>query len=127
MIRLFRLEVGKLDILRLHTGCSQMSTDPNTGYDGITGLQKTKAQTVRSLHHLTKKYLQFGHILGLETLWTGYYIEFDIVAFIKGFESLSQNSAVMHENIITGIATDETITFFVVKPLNGSLFFHLIS
>jgi hypothetical protein len=97
---------------------------PASAAVGKRTCEKSEAPADRSLHGLR---LKLGHILGLETLWTGYYIEFYIIAFVQGFESLTLNGTVVYKYVITGIAADETITFFVVKPLNGSLFFHLFS
>jgi hypothetical protein len=33
----------------------------------------------------------------------------------------------VHENIIPGIAPDESVAFFIVKPFNHALFFHFSS
>jgi hypothetical protein len=30
----------------------------------------------------------------------------------------------VHEDVISGLAADKSVTFFVVKPLNCALFFH---
>jgi hypothetical protein len=33
----------------------------------------------------------------------------------------------VHENIIPGIAPDESVAFFIIKPFNHALFFHFSS
>ena len=71
--------------------------------------------------------LQFYHILSLQSFWAFGYFELNTVAFIKRLESTALNGAVMDEDVISGIAADKTITFFVIKPLYCSLFFHLFS
>jgi hypothetical protein len=73
------------------------------------------------------KTLKLRYILGLKTLGTGYNFKLNIISFVERLEAFTLNGAVMYKNVITGIAADETITFFVVKPLDGALFFHLSS
>lgn len=70
-------------------------------------------------------FLQLYYVLSLQTLWAFGHFEFNAVTFIERLESPALNGAVMYEYIITGITADKTIAFVVVKPLYGSLFFHL--
>ena len=68
---------------------------------------------------------QLHDILSLQSLGTFCHVEFDGVAFIERLEAGALNGTVMDKNVISGIAADETISLFVVKPLYGSLFSHL--
>ena len=40
--------------------------------------------------------------------------EFNSVVFVQGFESVALNDGMMYENIVSGIAPDKTIAFFVI-------------
>lgn len=71
--------------------------------------------------------LQLCYILSLESFGAFSHFEFNTVAFVERFEATALNGAVMHKDIISGITADKTIAFFVIKPLHGSLFFHLFS
>ena len=69
----------------------------------------------------------FSNFLGLISLGSLGYAEFNLIPFIQGPETFSLNSGMVHENIIPGIAPDETVAFFVIEPLNYALFFHFPS
>ena len=69
------------------------------------------------------KCLEFHNILSLVSLWPFGNVEFNLVAFIQGFETTGLNSGMVHENIIPRIAPDKTVAFFIIKPLHNTLFF----
>jgi hypothetical protein len=69
--------------------------------------------------------LQPHYILSLQSFWTFDHFKFNAVAFVKRLKTSALNCAVMHKNVIAGIAADKTIALFAIKPLYGSLFFHL--
>jgi hypothetical protein len=71
--------------------------------------------------------LELCYVLSLQSFGTFCHFEFNIVAFVKRLESSALNGAVMHKNVIARITADKAIAFFVIKPLDGSLFFHLFS
>ena len=71
--------------------------------------------------------LQFHNVLSLIPLRPFGNIEFYVIAFIQRFETTGLNSGMVHENIIPGIAPDETVTLFIIKPFNHALFFHFPS
>jgi hypothetical protein len=71
--------------------------------------------------------LQLHDILSLQSFGALCRLKFNAVAFIQRLEAAGLNGGVMNKNVIPGITADKTITFFVVKPLNCTLFFHLFS
>jgi hypothetical protein len=71
--------------------------------------------------------LQFHNVLGLVALGALRHGELDLVTFVQGLETAALNRGMVYENIIPGIAPDETITFFVVEPLHYALLFHFTS
>jgi len=68
--------------------------------------------------------LEFHNVLSLIALGPFGDVEFNVIAFIQRFETTGLNSGMVHENIIPGIAPDESVAFFIVKPFNHALFFH---
>ena len=74
-----------------------------------------------------KLILKLYNFLRLITLDALRHDEFNVIAFVEGFKSASLNCGMMHENIVSGIAPDKTITFFVIEPLYYALFFHFTS
>jgi hypothetical protein len=89
-------------------------------------LQSAEAPAIWSLR-IGSANSQLHNILGLKSLWTFCHIKLNRVAFIKRLEATTLNGAVMDKNVIAGIAANETISLFIVKPLHGSLFSHLFS
>ena len=71
--------------------------------------------------------LELHDVLGLKSLGTLGHVELNAIALIERLEARSLDGAVMHENIVSGGTADETITFFVVKPLYCSFFSHISS
>ena len=71
--------------------------------------------------------LELYHLLSLQALRAFRNGEFYGVAFAQRLESSCLNCGVVNKNIISGSAFDETVPFFVVKPLHCTLFFHFSS
>lgn len=71
--------------------------------------------------------LEFHDVLSLISLRPFGHIELYVVAFVQRFKASGLNSGMVHENIIPGIAPDESVALFIVKPLNYALFFHFSS
>lgn len=67
------------------------------------------------------------YVLRLQTLGPLRDLKFHFVPFVEGFESGTLDAAVVHKNIVSGLATDESVAFFRIKPLNSSPFFHRLS
>jgi len=76
---------------------------------------------------MRKLILQLCDFLRLIALGTLRHVEFNVIAFVKRFEPAPLNGGMMYENIVSGIAPDKTITFFVIEPLYYALFFHFTS
>jgi len=68
------------------------------------------ARTLSRLHALD--------IMGFQPFFAGDDLEGNLVAFIQGFESLTRDGRVVHEDILAGILGDEAEPFFVVEPLD---------
>jgi hypothetical protein len=68
--------------------------------------------------------LYLNYILGLKTFGAFRDAEFDRIPLVQGLEAGGLDCGVMNEDIIPGCAADESISFFVVKPLYCSLFCH---
>jgi len=68
--------------------------------------------------------LQLYDVLGLKPLGTLGDRELDLIAFVKRLESCCLNGRMVHEDIVSGIATYESVALVVVEPLYCSLLFH---
>lgn len=71
------------------------------------------------------KWLEFHYLGSRKTFRALRNNEFNRVTFVERFEAFSLNCGVVHEDIVPGSTADKSITLFVIKPLYGSLFFHL--
>jgi hypothetical protein len=71
--------------------------------------------------------LDLHYFCGLETFGASGNREFNLVAFCERFEAAALNGRMMHKYILTRFAADETVAFFVIKPLHCTLFFHCSS
>ena len=69
--------------------------------------------------------LECGNVRGLESLRTRGHFEFNRLAVVQRLVSLRLNRGEMHENIVAGLALDESEALAGVKPLYCSLFFQL--
>jgi hypothetical protein len=76
---------------------------------------------------LGKLGLEFHNILSLIPFRPFGNVEFYVITFVQRFETTGLNSGMVHENIIPGIAPDESVALFIVKPFNHALFFHFSS
>jgi hypothetical protein len=68
--------------------------------------------------------LELYYVLSLQPFWASGDIKLDAIAFVERFEAGCLNRGMVHKHIISRGAANETITLFVVKPLNCSLFSH---
>jgi hypothetical protein len=66
--------------------------------------------------------LEASDALGLETFGALLYLKFHRLPFVEGPVALGLDGREMHEDILTGLALDESITFCRVEPLNSTLF-----
>jgi hypothetical protein len=57
-------------------------------------------------------------VLGLQTFVALDHIELNDFAFIQGFEALSEDGGVMHEDILSRLFDDETEALLVVEPFD---------
>jgi hypothetical protein len=73
------------------------------------------------------------NLRGLEALGALFDLEFYLLTFFKGVVSFAKDRSVMHKDIRTVVAGQETIAFAIIKPLDGAnnsichsffLFFH---
>src|SRR2546425_897739 len=65
--------------------------------------------------------LYFPDVGCLKTLWAARHFELDPVTFGQALEALSLDGAVVHEDILAALLSDESIPFRVVEPLHLSL------
>ena len=70
--------------------------------------------------------LQLYDVLGLKPLGTLGDRELDLIAFVKRLESRCLNGRMVHEDIVSGSATYESVALVVVEPLYCSLLFHAL-
>ena len=66
----------------------------------------------------------FDYVLGLQALGALLDFEFDGLAFVEGFIALGLDRRKVDENILPGLALDESVSLAGVEPLHCSLFFH---
>jgi hypothetical protein len=69
--------------------------------------------------------LEGGDVRCLQALWTLSDIEFDRLPLGERPVPVSLNRGEVHENILTGLALDESESLAGIEPLYCSLFFHL--
>jgi len=69
--------------------------------------------------------LEGGDVGRLEALGTPGHLEFDSLPLVQRLVSVRLNRGEMDENVLAGLALDESKAFAGVKPLHGSLFFQL--
>ena len=60
--------------------------------------------------------------LSLQPLRALLHFELNGLPFVETFVPFRLDSREVHENVLTGLALDETITFCCVEPLDCSLF-----
>jgi hypothetical protein len=70
--------------------------------------------------------LQLHYVLRLEPFWSPRDIEFELIALVERLEACGLNGGMVHENIFSRWAANESVTLVVVKPLYCSLFFHSV-
>src|ERR1700731_2158333 len=68
--------------------------------------------------------LEGGYGLSLQALRARANLEFNRLAFVQRLVALRLNRGVVDENVLAGLALDETEALAGVKPLYCSLFFH---
>ncbi len=108
------------------TAAYSLSASRQTFLEKRVIVRRAEAPDIRSLL-VGSADSQLHYILRLQPLWAFCNVEFNAVAFIERFEAFTLNSTVMDKNIVSGIAADESVSLFIVKPLHGSLFSHLFS
>ena len=69
--------------------------------------------------------LQAGDVRRLQALGAGGHFEFNRLAFVQRFVPLRHDSGKVDENVLAGLALDESKALAGVKPLHCSLFFQL--
>jgi len=72
-------------------------------------------------------YLEGGYVRGLQTLGPTGDFEFNRLTFVQRLISLRLNRGEMDENVLAGLALDESKSLAGVEPLYRSLFFQLCS
>jgi hypothetical protein len=61
-----------------------------------------------------------GYVAGLRTLLTFHNLELYGIAFLKALVTFILDRAVVNKNIGSVFAADETESFCIIEPLNGS-------
>jgi len=69
--------------------------------------------------------LEGGDVRSLETLGASGDLEFNRLTFVQRFISLRLNRGEMDENVLAGLALDESKSLAGIEPLHCSLFFQL--
>jgi hypothetical protein len=67
--------------------------------------------------------LQAHDAFGLQTLGALLDLEFDCLALIQSLVSLALDGRKMNENVLSGLALDESITLGRIEPLHCTLLF----
>jgi hypothetical protein len=65
-----------------------------------------------------------SNIFRLQTFRAFYHIELHSLAFLEASEAASLERGRMHENVLSLVAANETVTFRIAEPLYRSLFCH---
>ena len=68
--------------------------------------------------------LEADNVLGLQALRARFHLELHCLSFVQGLIPFRLYGRKVHEDILTGLALDETVTLAGVKPLHCSLFSH---
>ncbi len=71
--------------------------------------------------------LQAGDVRGLQAFGAGGDFELNRLAFVQRLVSFRLDGREVDENVLAGLALDESIAFAGVEPLYCSSFFHGIS
>ncbi len=71
--------------------------------------------------------LESLNVLCLPAFRTLHDIKLHCLTLLKAAEALRLDSGVVDENVFAALPADETETFRIVKPLNGTLFHYKIS
>jgi|SRR5579875_2070988 len=69
--------------------------------------------------------LQTGYVRSLQALGAAGDFEFNRLAFVQRLVAFSLYGGEVDENVLAGLALDESEALTAVEPLNGSLFFQL--
>jgi len=69
-------------------------------------------------------FLQAGDVRGLQALGAGGNLELNRLPFVQRLISLRLNRGEMNEDVLAGLALDESVALAGVEPLHCSLFFH---
>jgi hypothetical protein len=69
--------------------------------------------------------LQTGYVRSLQALGASGNLEFNRLPFVQRLVPFSLNGGEVYENVLAGLALDESEALTGVEPLNGSLFFQL--
>jgi hypothetical protein len=70
--------------------------------------------------------LQGANVLSLPALRSFGDLELNALALLQAAKTTSLDGREMHENILAGLPADEAVALSVVKPLDCSLFCHLL-
>src|SRR5579863_10344077 len=108
---------------RTCTTASLFASAPCRTYPtSVSGIRPGRAGTDPRLFRL-----EAGNVLRLQTLGSFADLELNRLPFVKGFVSVHLDSRKMDEDILTGLALDESVAFAGVEPLHCSLFFHFLT
>jgi hypothetical protein len=88
---------------------------------GIVTRAKKKPRGFRRGASTSKRRLDLDDVFGLETLIPTNHFEFHAVPFVQGLVAIRLNGRMVNEYILTTILGDKTKTFFIFKPLHGTL------
>ena len=68
--------------------------------------------------------LETCNVLCLKALGAFGHFKLDCLTLVQGLVTIHLNCGEMHENILSGLPLDESVTLRSVKPLHRSLFLH---
>jgi hypothetical protein len=98
---------------------------------GFQGASLGRAESTRKngrIHHEADPpcELKAGDVRGLQTLGSGGHFKLNSLTFVQRLVAVSLDSGEMNEDVLTGLALNETKALAGIKPLYCSLFFHLV-
>jgi hypothetical protein len=92
----------------------------------MPGSGAKKQGSITALFFVSKlkpRRLEGDDVLGLRAFLTLHDLELYPLAFGQVAVAFANDRVEMHEDISTGVALDETVSFRTVEPLDGALFF----
>ena len=97
------------------------------GAHGLAAFQQKKAPARAGAFSPELDFLQRPDVLGLEALGALRHLKLHALPFLQAAETARLDRGEVHENILTALAADESVTLGIVKPLYCSLFHILCS